>query len=334
MSRWFAGGAALAACVGLVMAAIPVDARVLRLNESLPQNSTEGEALREFKQIVEERTGGELEIALHFQDELGDPQTSMENLGTGTLELYSGALSYYAALIPEELGVTTLLYLFQDNDHLSRYLASPVFQEGHQRLIDDFGIRFLSTEFEGDRGPYRIWVSTEPVMSLEDLQGMKMRLWPNDIAIRAWEHLGAAPSVIPWTETYLAIRQGVVSAVTSGVNAIHDQKFTEVAPYITEFRQFPQTWPIAISEMVYQSLPAEQQEILVEAANEATRYYGELSRAEGKENIENMIRENDAVYIRINLEPFVEKMKPFYQEMIDEGVLEQEVYDQVMALRE
>ena len=326
---------ALALAVGLAAAmAMTAEARVLRNNESLPASSVEGDALRLFKQIVEERTNGELEINLHFQDELGGPQTSMENLGTGTLELYSGALSYYAALIPDQLGVTTLMYFFKDNGHLQRYLKGEVFQKGHETLIDDFGIRFLSTEFLGDRGPYRVFVSTEPVNSVEDLQGIKMRLWPNDMAIRAWSHLGAVPTVMPWNEVYLALRQGVVSAVTSGVNGLHDSKLTEVAPYVVVLKQFPQTWPITISELVWQELSPEHQQILVDAANEATAYYGGISHSMAEENIENMIRTNSAVWTRINTTPFSEEMQSFYQDLIEEGVLKQEVFDEVMALRD
>ena len=325
----------LALAVGLAAAmAMTAEARVLRNNESLPASSVEGDALRLFKQIVEERTNGELEINLHFQDELGGPQTSMENLGTGTLELYSGALSYYAALIPDQLGVTTLMYFFKDNGHLQRYLKGDVFQQGHETLIDDFGIRFLSTEFLGDRGPYRVFVSTEPVNSVEDLQGIKMRLWPNDMAIRAWSHLGAVPTVMPWNEVYLALRQGVVSAVTSGVNGLHDSKLTEVAPYVVVLKQFPQTWPITISELVWQELSPEHQQILVDAANEATAYYGGISHSMAEENIENMIRTNSAVWTRINTTPFSEEMQSFYQDLIEEGVLKQEVFDEVMALRD
>ncbi len=327
----------LALAVGILVAAAlstSAHARVLKINESLPSGSVEGDALRMFKQIVEERTNGELEINLHFQDELGAPQTSMENLGTGTLELYSGALSYYAALIPEELGVTTLMYFFQDNAHLQRYLKGGVFQKGHQKLIDDFGIRFISTEFLGDRGPYRVFASTEPVTSVDDIDGIKMRLWPNDMAIRAWSHLGAVPTVMPWNDVYLSLRQGVVSAVTSGVNGLHDSKMTEVAPYVVVLRQFPQTWPITISEEIWQSLSAEHQQVLVDAANEATAYYGEISHSMAEENIANMIKTNGAVWTRIDTAPFAEKMQSFYESLIDEGVLSQEIFDEVTALRQ
>jgi TRAP-type C4-dicarboxylate transport system substrate-binding protein len=327
----------LMALVGvLVFAAFVLPAAqaiTLKNNESIPPASVEGDALRKFKEIVEAKTNGAIEVDLHFHDELGNPQTSMENLGTGTLELYSGALSYYAALIPEELGVTTLLYLFKDSDHLRRYLTGPVFEKGKEKLIKDFGIRFLSDKFLGDRGPYRVWVSNKPALKIEDFVGVKMRLWPNDMAIRAWKHLGAVPNVMPWNEVYLALRQGRVDAVTSGVNGLHDSKLTEVAPYVTELHQFPQVWPITISEKIWQTLSADQQKILVDAANEATALYAQITYEMADSNMKEDIQKNNAVFSRINTDPFVEKMKPLYQQLIQEGVVKQEVYDEVMRLR-
>ena len=320
-------------CALAVSAALDVSARTLKNNESLPTTSVEGDALRVFKAAVESKTNGELEIRLHFNDELGDPKTSLENLGTGTLELYSGALSYYSALIPEELGVSSLLYLFKDSDHLRRYLKSPVFAKGHERMIKDFGIRFISTDFSGDRGPYRIWLSKKPALTIDDFVGVKMRLWPNDMAIRAWKHIGAVPTVMPWNEVYLALRQGRVDAVTSGVNGAHDSKLTEVVPHVTVLRQFPQVWPIAISEKIWQSLTAEQQKIVVDAANEATLHYAQVTYEMAEANIQKMIQENGATWSRINTDPFAEKMKPFYQSLIEDGVVSQEVYDEVSRLR-
>jgi TRAP-type C4-dicarboxylate transport system substrate-binding protein len=322
----------VAAVFVAALVAFPAEARTLKINEDFGPGSTEEMALKRFKEIVEKKTNGELEIAIFLQTSLGDLQTSFENMMNGTLDLYSGALSYYATLVPEELGVSALLYLFKDNDHLARYLQSPTFEKAHDKL-KAMGIRFISTDFAGYRGPYRIFASTKPILKLEDFQGLKMRMWANDIAVRAWKHIGASPVIIPWQEAYISIRQGLAGAVTGGVAAIHDMNFAEVAPYLTELRQFPQTWPIAASEKVFQSLSPEHQKILVDAANEATAYYGKLSQESGEKNIRNMIQKDNAVYIRINTDPIVKKMASFYEQLISEGVLKREVYEAVMKLR-
>ncbi|MBV9860428.1 MAG: TRAP transporter substrate-binding protein [Alphaproteobacteria bacterium] len=303
----------------------------LKVNESLGPGSAEATALDAFKKAVESGSNGALTVAIHLQDALGNPQTSMENLMTGSLELYSGALEYYQPLAPEELGVISVPYLLVDQDHLRRYLKSPVFAAAQQKLLDR-GIRFLSTDFDAVRGPYRVIVSSKPILKVEDLEGLKMRMVPNEVSIRAWTNLGAAPSQIAWTQTYLAIRQGVVQAVTAPLSVVRSMKFTEVAPYITAIKEYPQTWPITISERVWKGLTADQQKLLVEAANMAGKVYTDATMEHARDDIALMIRENNAVFIEVNTEPFRKKMEPFYQQLIRDGLMTQKVYDAVTAL--
>ena len=299
-----------------------INAITLKVNEGNAPGSPEALALDEFKKMVEKQSNGEIKIRIFLNRQLGNPQESLENLMTGTLDLYSGALSYYATLLKDELNPVSLMYFFKDTE-----------QECKDACEHLGGIRFISTEFNGDRGPYRVYISTKPIMSLKDLQGVKMRLWPNDIAIRSWKHLGAEPAVIPWTEVYLSIKQGVVSAVTAPIALVRSTKFTEVAPYVTIMKQFPQTWPMTISEKVWNKLSTKQRNILVNAANEAGKIYANTSYERVTEDIEWMIENNDAVFIRTNTAPFRKKMEPLYKDLIAQGVLKKEIYDAINEAR-
>ncbi len=214
-------------------------AQVLKLNESLGPGSPEEEALLFFKKTVEERSKGEVQITLFFQDALGGPQVSLENLMTGSLDLYSGALEYYQPLAPDELGAVAIPYLFADHAHLQRYLKSDVFTEARNKMLQR-GVRFLSTDFNAARGPYRVLAATKPVKAFADLDGLKIRVIPNEILIKAWRYLGSVPVQVPWTQTYLGLRQGVVEGATLPLSVLRSAKFTEVAPNVTAIREFPQ----------------------------------------------------------------------------------------------
>jgi TRAP-type C4-dicarboxylate transport system substrate-binding protein len=63
---------------------------------------------------VETGSKGGLEVQLYFQDALGNPQSAIKNLETGSLALYSGALDYYAPLAAKELGVISLPFLLRN----------------------------------------------------------------------------------------------------------------------------------------------------------------------------------------------------------------------------
>jgi TRAP-type C4-dicarboxylate transport system substrate-binding protein len=327
--------AAAVPCLALALAlSAAAEARTLKLNAGDSPGSLVETAMSRFKQLVEEGSNNELEVGVFMGAQLGGPQESLENLNTGTLELYGGDLSYYATLLPDELGIITLMYFFADTDHLRRYLTSPYFTQAiEEKLVEEHGIRFLSTEFQGDRGPYRVFVSTKPVMKVDDLEGVRMRLWPNDIVIRQWRYLGAVPTVLSWEEVYLSISQGTIDAVTGPLADMPTTHFTEVAPYVTELRQFPQILPIAISERVWQQLTPEHQELMVRAANQALAEYAELVRESGDAAKELMMARDDAVFIQTNLAPFREKMTPFYQTLISEGAIDKEAFETAESLR-
>ena len=308
------------------------DARVLKINESSPPDSPEDVGLKAFKQYVEEKTNGEIEIRIFLNDSLGNAQTSLENLMTGTLDLYSGALSYYTKLAPEELSVLTFLYFFKDREHFRNYLKSPVFQTARDKMLE-LGIRFISTDFSGDRGPYRVFISRKPIFQPEDLEGVKLRVWPNDVVRQFWAHMGTSPVVLDWGDVYLSLKQGMVDAVTAPLTNVRPNRLTEVAPYVTELKQFHQTWPISVSEKVWQTLTAEQQQILVDGANVGTRVLAQVVHDRAESDIQEMMKESNATFIRVNTGLFEEKALPFFDQLIEDGVISRELFESVQALK-
>ncbi|MFS8085591.1 MAG: TRAP transporter substrate-binding protein [Acidobacteriota bacterium] len=306
--------------------------RVLKINESLGPGSVEEAALLQFKKLVEEGSKGELQIAIHLQDALGKPDTALESLIAGNLDLYSGALEYYAQIVPQELNAVSIPYFIGDQETLRKYLHSSVFKGAEKKLLER-GIRIISTEYNGDRGPYRVLVASRPVRSVDDVNGLKLRVFPNDVYIRAWKALGAVPSQVAWTETYLGIRQGVIQAVTAPLATVKSMKFTEVAPYVMEIKEYPQTWPMTVSEKVWVKLKPAEQQLLVRAANEAGKFYAKttLDRAQG--DIDFMKSANKAEFIPVDANQWRKKLEPFYESLVKDKLLSQEIYDTVKTLR-
>jgi TRAP-type C4-dicarboxylate transport system substrate-binding protein len=108
-------GAIVGFLIGVVSATPALAHITLKVNESLGPGSPEETALNAFKKAVEDGSKGEIKIVIHLQDALDNPQTSMENLITGSLELYSGALEYYEPQTKEELSVVSLPYFLVDH---------------------------------------------------------------------------------------------------------------------------------------------------------------------------------------------------------------------------
>jgi TRAP-type C4-dicarboxylate transport system substrate-binding protein len=324
--------AAALALLAAMLATGALAQRTLKINESLGPGSVEEAALQQFKKLVEDGSKGELQIAIHLQDALGKPDTALESLMAGNLDLYSGALEYYAQIVPAELNAISIPYFIGDQETLRKYLHSAVFKQAEKKLLDR-GIRVLSTEYNGDRGPYRVLVSSKAVRNVDDVNGLKLRVFPNDVYIRAWKALGAVPSQVAWTETYLGIRQGVIQSVTAPLATVRSMKFTEVAPFVTEIKEYPQTWPITISEKVWVKLKPEHQQLLVRAANEATKFYAKTTMERAQGDIDFMKTANKAEFIPIDQSQWRKKLEPFYESLVKEKLLTQEIYDTVKSLR-
>lgn len=196
---------------------------------------------------------------------------------TGSLDIYSEALEYYASIVGPEINVISLLFFVGTHDRLRAYLKSNAFKPALERLAAS-GILVLSTEWNGDRGPYRVLMSSKEVRPVDDLQGLKLRIFPNEVFQRSWSTLGTVPIQLAWTETYLGIRQGTVDSVTAPLSMVQAMKFAEVAPHIVEIKEYPQTWPMTISERTWQKLSADEQQILLDSANEAGKVYAETTQ--------------------------------------------------------
>jgi len=114
---------------------------------------------------------------------------------------------------------------------------------------------------------------------------------------------------------------------------VRSMKFTEVAPFVTEIKEYPQTWPMTISEKTWAKLKPEQQQLLVRAANEAGKFYAKttLDRAQG--DIDFMKQANKAEFIAIDQAQWRKKLEPFYESLVKDQLLTQEIYDTVKTLR-
>src|SRR5699024_3846651 len=115
----------------------------------------------------------------------------------------------------------------------------------------------------------RVLMSQKPVKSVEDLQGLEIRSFESEFYADAYKSVGANPTEIAWTETYLGLEQGTVEAAASPASEVWSMKFSEVAPYMVMTEEYPQDIVIAMNEDEFSGLSEEEQNILVDAANEA-----------------------------------------------------------------
>lgn len=118
---------------------------------------------------------------LAFYDEDSDPglgQTRIEKglqafwaaMTDGKIEMSQMQVGQIGALL-SDFAAMDLPYLFNDHDHVSRVVDGTIGQQMCQDLADHSGVRGLAFTYSGG---YRVLGSDEPVMSLDDLQGLRL----------------------------------------------------------------------------------------------------------------------------------------------------------------
>jgi len=246
--------------------------------------------------------------------------------------MYSEGPGYLIKEGIKEYRVINLLYFFRDYQHMLKFLRSPLGRRVEKKVIDKLGIRILNNNHNFHKPPKGI-ASRKPIFTLDDVKGLKVRMFSNKVTIDSWRHLGANTIVIPYHDTYMALKQGVVDALTSTVSGFWSMKFLEVVPYLTMLKQYRSTEMFFINEKRFQGFSKEYQKLLIDAANDASDYVSSIMEAKNADDIQKMIKVQNASIIYVNTKPWRDKMQPYIQKLIENGYITKEVYETAQAIK-
>ncbi|MCC5958994.1 MAG: TRAP transporter substrate-binding protein [Rhodobacteraceae bacterium] len=324
-------GSAVTLAIGL-SASSAVVAQTWRMSHKMPPESIEGKLFQMFADEVAERTGGELSIEVYPSEQLGSDDAVLEQIQLGTIHIYPEGISYLQKWVPE-MQFTSAPFLFDDRDHWSRFMSSDMVQGWLGRVEDEAGIIVLGDSTAFVRGPYRVMLSSREFETLEEMDGIRLRMHPDELAAESWRHLGAEVRTLAWTETYESIGRGIVEAVNSPIALVESMRFHEVAPHILRHDEYEQGMAFMMSAVSWNQLDEEMQGHLLDAydavAQESAQVMGEIA----DEAIERMKGEG-ATFSDLDTAPFVARMAEMYAAMDAAGNLPEGFLDAVNETRE
>lgn len=303
---------------------------VLKIGSKYPEASLEGDSIKKVAEIVLRRSGGRLRIVPYFSESLGNADTQFENVMLGTQDMYMESYSFFQSWIPE-MAVHTLPYMFKDAAEYRDFLLSPLERELEGMLLEKTGMRLVGSAKNWVRGPYRVLISSRPLLSPEDLKGLKLRMSESRMNFFFWTGMGASVTVIPWSEVYLALRQGVVDAASSTMDILYSMKFTEICRHITMTDENRQQLAFVINDRKFRSLGEELQRILDEAFNEVGDIHSSLVDGAAAESLDRMRREHGAVFHEPDLSPWRAKARSVLKVLEEEKAIPPGLVDRVEA---
>ncbi len=268
--------------VGLVVSA---DAEyVCKYAESWAVGSARVNAAMIFKNIVETASGGRIEVQVFPAGQLGTESETMDSVQLGVLQVTRGALFEKAN---PQLFIYGLPFLFGSFEDGVTALGAPI----SQQIMDGakaYGFYIPSLGLQPGRN---VTNNLRPIETPSDMEGMLLRVPPIDLNTRVMTALGASTQLVPFTETYMAMKTGVVDGQENPVAQIVDMKFYEVQEYITFLEYTIAVDPLYISLSWYESLPEDLQQI-VTMAGELSGDYLQWAWITQKTEQEDFLRAN------------------------------------------
>ena len=256
----------LYACAGVTEESDAAPEYVFTYADNQNEDYPTVQAARFFASQVSEKSEGRIEIKVYANGELGDEQSTIEQIRYGGIDFARVSLSSltgYSGMA----GILLLPYLYKDLEHMWNVLDGEIGEE----VMDSFdgsGFEPLSWYDAGVRSFY----FTKPVYSLADMQGMNIRVQDVDLMKEMVELLGANPVPAVYSDVYAALEVGTVDGAENNLPSYTAMEHYRVAPYIflDEHMRVPEMQ--IISSRTFEKLSEEDQALIKECAEESAQY--------------------------------------------------------------
>ena len=218
-----------------------------------------------FAPRVAARTNGQLQVSITSFPELsgagggGITQDSLNLVGEGTLDMANIYTGYVSGALPA-IEVQSLWGMGSDWE--STYLALvDMVPDVERMLTEETGGAIVNRNWFA--GADQWFFSKEPLQTLEDFQGKKIRTHAAALS-SIIEGLGAEALFIPPGADYLALQNGTVDVSTTGALLGVGGRYYEIADYMAgPIIGFGYTTNI-INGDLWESIPADLQQIIIE----------------------------------------------------------------------
>ncbi len=305
---------------------------VLRIGTAVPEATAQGRALEWIAKTLRENGSG-IDIKLFHGGQLGTPEAQVQNVRIGAQDGFVESTAWWEPF-SDGLGLESAPFVFDGADHLKRWAESDYFDGVQQDLIKNGNQRLIFSDELWWRGPFRVLMASRPILTLDDISKMKLRLPAIEAMTRYWgrDGLGANVVNIAWNDVYLALRQGAADAVTSPFDLVVSMRFVEVAPHIMLIDEFRQIIVVGLNEEKWQAMTPEQQQAFQDAMTEAGKAYNE----EINGNVDQWMSElkaDGAVVHEFDRAPLVEKVSELNKTFADEGAINADLLAVIDSVR-
>ena len=301
--------------------------RIISIATVQPENHPISCGLRAMRDYLSEELGEDVEVKIYYNGIMGDNSQAIELLQMGTLNLVATSGSNLEAF-SSIYKIFGLPYLFRDEQSFRACMNTPDFVNAVYNCTTDKGIQGVAWFANGVNNIY----CTKPIMSPDDLKGLKLRIQPSEANVRLAEGWGAAATVMAYGEVYTALQNHVIDAAMNPEMALISVKHGEVAPYYSRTEHQIFTDMLVANVDFMNSLSEKERPVFEEAFRIAT----EKECEEWDRQIEDCIakaKEMGVEFIEVDKAPFAEMQAPVREGLLRDNPMLMPLYEIVQGIQ-
>ncbi|MBF9035826.1 DctP family TRAP transporter solute-binding subunit [Rhodobacterales bacterium HKCCE2091] len=315
MTKHLTALAAFAATTALASGAFACEV-TLRSSDTHPDGYPTVSAVQYMGELLEERSGGRLCVEVFHSAQLGEEADTIEQTQLGVIDLNRVSLGPFNNII-EETKVFSLPYIFRSVEHMHNVVDGEIGQE----ILDAFADHDLIGLAYYDGGARSFYNSQRPITSIADIEGMSFRVMQSDVFVDMVDALGGNATPMPYGEVYTSIQTGAIDGAENNWPSFESSGHYEVAGYYTLDEHLIVPEVLVMSEISWNRLSAEDQELVRQAARDSVPFMREQWQAR-EEASEELVRAAGVEIIEdIDKTPFIEAMVPVYERHVTSDAL-------------
>ncbi|MEN6616295.1 MAG: TRAP transporter substrate-binding protein [Syntrophorhabdus sp.] len=261
---------------------------------------------------VEKRTKGRVKVVYYPGSILTPAGQTYDSVVNGIADIGESALGYTKGRFPVSEVID--LPLGYQSGFVATKLINAYYNKFQPKEFNQVKVLFLHAHGPG------ILFTKKPVNTLEDLKGMKIR--STGFSAKVVAALGGSPVAMPQTDSYEALRTGIVQGILNPIEAMKGWKIGEVVHYTIENygSAYSTSFFVIMNKQRWNSLPPDVQNIIDGIDQEWIEKQGRQWDEIDKEGRDFMVQRKNK-FIKLSAKEdarWAEKVKPVINEYVTE----------------
>ncbi len=297
---------------------------LVRISTNQIESHPDTLALGVFKEEVEKKLGDKFQIQIYPNATLGANEKVLELIKQGSVQFLVLSTANVESFDPV-YAIFSMPYLFTSQDNYEAFIQK-------KDVIDQLNVNAKKTGFTtlaaftaGTRNFY----TRKPVKTVDDLNGLKIRVQAGPTNVAMVEAFGAAATPMSYGDVYSALQQSVIDGAENSELALTDMKHGEVCKYFTY--DMHQMCPDVFvgSTKFLDGLSSEERSVFEEAAKVAQQAEFKLWHDHTAEAIDKAKNEMGVTFINVDVNSFREKVLPIHEQLLKNNPVIKELYEQI-----